>query len=445
MDRHLYKKLIEWKKDPERMPLIVRGARQVGKSYLIEKLGKEQFKQIITINFELIPLAKRYFEDLNPAQIINQIELGLGVRIGDDGQTLLFLDEIQECPKAILALRYFKEQKNTVPVIAAGSLLEFTLNAEAFRMPVGRVQYLYLQPLCFEEYIMARGFTQLAVFLQNYTLTMDFPESLHMRLLELMREYMIVGGMPSAVNTFIETGRFQASQNQQQVLLSTYRDDFGKYAKQSQQRYLQTFFEKTPGLVGEKFKFSKIDPELRARELKPALEGLVMAGLIHLVYCTAASGLPLVSTRHDSHFKLLFVDVGLMVKAAQLPAELLLRADFFALNRGAVMEQLVGQELLALTPPEVGAALYCWVREKVSSMAEVDYLLAVDEHIIPIEVKAGSTGRLKSLQVFLQEKSSPLGVKISSASVTFEKNVLSVPVYMVHVLPRLVREQIHAL
>lgn len=442
MDRHLLQNLIQWKENPRRMPLIIRGPRQVGKSYLIEEFGKKYFKQHITINFELSPHLKNCFNDLDPIQVLNQIELTLGINITEEPSTLLFLDEIQECPQAILALRYFKEKKPEISVIAAGSLLEFALDKAEFRMPVGRIQYLYLRPLSFEEYLIARGFSQLVSLLQNATLSDPPSDAIHQRLISLLREYIIVGGMPEVVSEFLLTKRFQACQSLQEGLLLTYRDDFGKYAKHSQHRYLQIFFERAPTLVGEDFNFSKIDLNLRARELRPALECLMMAGLIHLIYHTSGSGLPLISTQNDQRFKLHFIDVGLMTKASRLSAEILLQENFFALNRGSTMEQLVGQELLAYTPAEEPGSLNYWSREKSGSSAEVDYIVAVDNHVIPIEVKSGSTGRLKSLQVFLQEKKYPLGVKISMDPLTIRNNILCVPAYMIQSLPRLIRNEI---
>ena len=263
--------LVAWKVAPGRMPLILRGPRQVGKSYLIDQFGKSHFKQLVTVNFELNPKLKSCFSDLHPTAILNQLELMLHVTFGAEGETLLFLDEIQECPQALQALRYFKEQCPALPVIAAGSLLEFVLNSAEFRMPVGRVQYAYLRPLCFEEYLEARGFSQLVLFLREVTLEEGIPEGIHQQLLGLLQEYVIVGGMPGAVHQFITTERFQMVQSIQTALLATYRDDFGKYAKHTQYRYLQILFEKAPGLVGEQFKFSKVDDALRSRELKPAL------------------------------------------------------------------------------------------------------------------------------------------------------------------------------
>lgn len=441
MQRYLIQSLSEWKNSPSRMPLLLRGPRQVGKSYLVEQFGQQYFKQTISINFELNPSLKTCFNDLNPTQIINQLELILGVHITLDGETLLFLDEIQECPEAIVALRYFKEQKPELPVIAAGSLLEFTLAQADFRMPVGRVQYLYLRPLSFEEYLTARGFSQMVDFLRQASLHEGIPDAVHQQLNALLREYMIIGGMPAVVQEFQSTERFQAAQLLQESLLATYRDDFGKYAKQSQHPYLRTLFERAPGLVGEQFKFSKIDPDLRARELKPALESLVMAGLVHRIHHTAASGLPLSTTKHEEQYKLHFLDVGLMTKATRLPADLLLREDFFSLNRGSMMEELVGQELLAYEPNNQVGELYYWSRkkEKSSSQAEVDYVIAVDDRIVPIEVKAGTTGRLKSLHLFMQEKHAPFGVKVSTQPLSLEKNILNVPAYMLQSLPRLVR------
>lgn len=230
---------------------------------------------------------------------------------------------------------------------------------------------------------------------------------------------------------------FNQCRIQQATLLSNYRQDFGKYAKHTQIKHLQRVFEKTPGLVGDHFKYAKVDPDARSKDVKSALELLQHAGLVYYIYSTAASGIPLITLMNEKKFKILFLDVGLMVYASRAEAELLLN-DIILVNRGAIAEQLVGQELLAYMPRYEEANLYFWCREKKSSMAEVDFIITVGSKIIPIEVKAGSTGQLKSLHLLMEEKNLKLGVRISQQPLSFDGKILSAPIYMTSEISRLV-------
>jgi len=223
-------------------------------------------------------------------------------------------------------------------------------------------------------------------------------------------------------------------------LLNTYRNDFGKYATHAEHKHLQRLFEKAPGLIAQHFKYTKVDPDLRSRDIKNALALLQQAGLIYPIYTTAASGLPLESVVNEKKFKILFLDVGLAMRASRLDIELLLQEDLLLLNRGAVAEQLVGQELLAYSSPYDDAALYFWCREKKSSQAEVDFVINMHTQIIPIEVKAGTTGRLKSLNMFMDEKQVSLGIHVSQQPLSLTKNILSLPLYLIGELPRFVRD-----
>lgn len=438
MYRDIEQNLLNWKKQETPMPLLVRGARQVGKSYVIEKFGREYFEQVVTINFELQPEMIRCFESLNPDEIINAIFLLTHKKI-EPQKTLLFLDEIQDCPNAIRALRYFKEKFPKQHVIGAGSLLKFTLNDANFRMPVGRVQSLYLKPLSFKEYLVGSGNTQLREWIENIDLHSKITEAVHERLLRLVREYMVLGGMPAVLQSYFTMHDLGDCMNIQTALLSTYRQDFGKYAKKSDHRYLQRLFEKIPILIGENFKYSKVDPDMKSRDIKDALYLLQNAGLAYSVYSTSASGVPLGSLINEKKFKVLFLDVGLVTRTGKLESELLLNNNIIAANRGMLAEQFVGQELLAYASCYEEANLYFWSREQRSSMAEVDFVTTVDAKIIPIEVKAGTTGHLKSIKLFMQEKNSILGVRISQQPLSYVDNILSLPFYMVGEISRIVK------
>ncbi len=448
MDRDIEKDLENWKQQKERMPILLRGARQVGKSYVIEKFGQNQFDNILVVNFKLRPELCQCFETLEPSEILEKLSLAMHHKI-ESGKTLLFLDEIQDCPNAIRALRYFKERMPDLHVIGAGSLLEFTLNDADFRMPVGRVQSLYLKPLSFKEYLGAAGYSDLRKFIEQVDLKKPIADVIHQELLKQIRTYMSLGGMPSVLKTYLDSEiislgamsrsyNFNACQIQKATLLNNYRSDFGKYAKHAQIQHLKRVFEKAPGLVGDHFKYSKVDPDARSYQIKSALELLQHAGLVYPIHSTSASGIPLISLMNEKKFKILFLDVGLVAYASQVDAELLLE-NIILINRGSIAEQLVGQELLAYTPSFEEAKLYFWSRDKKSSMAEVDFVITVGSKIIPIEVKAGSTGHLKSLHLLMQEKNLPLGIRISQLPLTFDGKILSIPMYMVGEVSRLVR------
>ena len=273
MERTIEAALKDWKKEKDRLPIILRGARQVGKSFVVEKLGNQLFESIAVVNFELRPDLVKCFDNLDPVAICAHLEILLDQSI-IPGKTLLFLDEIQNCPQAIIALRYFKEKLPALHVIAAGSLLEFILHEAKFSFPVGRVQFIYLKPLSFMEYLSAQNQDRLIDYLNNLELTHETDEAIHELLLGYVRQYFLTGGMPAAVKSYLNYGSFLGCQRILNGLLDTYRSDFGKYATKTQHKYLEIFFRKGPGLVGQHFKYSHVDPDLRARELKVALEQL---------------------------------------------------------------------------------------------------------------------------------------------------------------------------
>lgn len=439
MKRDLEKDLFNWKERKDRLPLLLRGARQVGKSYLVEEFGKKAFKNIVIVNFEFRPELKQCFTTLDPIEIINKLQIIMGENIEAE-KTLLFLDEIQECPNAIMALRYFKEKYDRLAVIGAGSLMEFALNHSNFRMPVGRVQFIYLEPLSFGEFLTASGNDQLRGYLEEMRLKNVFDDAIHQKLMDLLRIYLVVGGMPAVVKEYLESRDFLNCQRIQNSLLQTYRSDFGKYAKSSEFKYLQKVLNEAPRLVGNRIKYSNIDPDSKSRDIKQALNLLKLAGIVYPVYATAASGLPLEAQVNEMKFKLNFLDVGLMQNACGLQAELVLTNNFFQINAGAVTEQLIGQELRAHSDSYLERGLFFWARDKKSSSAEVDYLIAVDSLILPVEVKSGKTGTLKSLKLFIEEKGSLFGVRFSQEKLSYHDKVLTLPLYAVEQVKRLARE-----
>lgn len=435
MKRALYQELIRWKNRQEHLPILLRGARQVGKSYLVEHFGKNNFEDIAVVDFESRPELKEAFSTRNPQEILMRLEFALRKPIKEE-KTLLFLDEIQLCPEALISLRYFKEKMPKLHVIAAGSLLEFILNNEEYSFPVGRVEFLYLRPLSFVEYLHSVS-PLIAKRLDQFDLKHPPSELEHQELLKLVRRYLFIGGMPAAVQESLKEESLLETQRVHNRILLAYESDFGKYAEQTQHRYLQMIFRKAPPLITQTLKFSHIDSDVRARELRPALDLLCHAGLFQRIYATTAAGLPLHAHMKDDRFKLLYLDVGLLQTATKVDATHFFEQDILQINSGMLAEQYVGQELVAYAEPYQNSPLLFWERD--GGEAEVDYVISVGYDIIPIEVKAGVTGTLRSMHLFLQEKKSRLGIRISERPLSLQNQILSIPFYLISSLQKLVQ------
>ena len=436
MKRLIDRRLQEWADDSGRKSLLLRGARQVGKTYSCRELGKA-FDEFVEINFEIEPRYIEVFErDLDPKRIVRDI----GLLVGKDivpGKTLLFLDEIQEAPKAVKSLRYFYELMPELHVVAAGSLLDFVL--ENVGMPVGRVSSLHMYPMSFLEFLLARGDQGLAELLLEHDHRSALINPVHQKLLYIFSEYLATGGMPEVVRSWIETEDLKKCGQRQTELIEAYRQDFSKYVKKYQIKYVELIFNEIPRLLGRKFKYSRLAGNWRNRELAPALDLLLKASVVHDVRHTSASGIPLGGAVNPDRFKTIFLDIGLAQTVLELdPAEWILKSETCLVNRGAIAEAFVGQELLAYSNPARKASLYYWHREAHSSNAEVDYLLQKQQNIIPIEVKSGSRGTLRSLHLFLKEKSSvsSRGVRFSGYPFSVQEYLHSYPLYAVANLMR---------
>lgn len=443
MYRQALKQLTTWKTKNNRKPLILRGARQVGKSYLAHEFARTNLEGIAEINFERKPELAALFSCNDPHKTVRLLELQLNTAI-KPGKTLLFLDEIQATPEVLPTLRYFYELMPELHVLAAGSLLEFALSEALYSMPVGRIEYLYLGPMQFEEFLLAAGEERLVGFLNAYEPASQVPEPIHERLLGLFRIFLVVGGMPGAVEAYFSAGSVRESEAVKQSILTTLKDDFSKYGERVKRQRLHKLFAKIPALVGGKFKYSHVDRGERSDALAHALDLLCMARLAYRVRQSSANGIPLAAEADDGAFKLLFLDTGL--RSAALGLSLLdfeQADDILQVDKGAACEQAVGQHLLYSLPCYQEPELYYWTREKKNSSAEIDYLINEGTDIVPIEVKAGKTGTLKSLHLFLREKKRGFAVRFNSGqpslldattSLPDGKNVpfkmLSLPLYM---------------
>ncbi len=423
MKRDLLRKFIDWKTHPLRVPLIVRGARQVGKSWLIRELGKT-FSSFVEINFDKEKKAPALFSgDLDVKKIIEKIALYKKQQI-IPGETLLFLDEIQECEDAIKALRYFKEDLPELHVIAAGSLLDFALNK--LGIPVGRVQFLYLYPLSFAEFLTALDRSDLRMAILDQKIVSPIFELI----CDLLKTYTLLGGMPEVLACWLNTKDYNLCQELQNRIVTSYRQDFNKYAARHQIEPLNKVFNSIPLQIGNKFKYSNVDKDSAAYPIKQALSLLQTAGVCYKCFHSSGQAFPLGATIDERKFKVYALDIGLMQRMLGINLQEWIVQPFEIKYLGAVAEQLVAQEIIAYSNNTQPAELYYWHREAKGSNAEVDFLLHKDNVIIPAEVKSGSKGGMKSLQLFLAtHKNSPYGLKIAEGIFVKHNNIHEIPLY----------------
>lgn len=395
MERLITKKLQEWKVKSGRKPLIVRGARQTGKSYSITDFGKTHFAgEFHILNLEKNPEYHSIFEqNLDAQRIVFEIELIVNKKI-HPGKTLLFIDEIQECPNAIASLRYFYEQMPELHVIAAGSLLEFALRDISF--PVGRVQLMNMAPMNFSEFLNACGKVMMVETILSEPLKLS--ETIHQLFLDELRKYFLIGGMPECVKTYIETGSINEVFHIQTDLLATFRQDFSKYALHSNKQCLNYVLTAVSQKTGQQIKYARLTDDFSGPTIKKAFELLETARLFKKVRVASPAGIPIGASAIDSKFKAVFLDIGLLSRLSGMTT-----TPAFAIQstsgifKGALSEQFVGQELISAGQDE----LYYWARDAKSSNAEIDYLVEKEGQIIPVEVKSGSAGSLKSLHLLL--------------------------------------------
>lgn len=396
MLRTVDEELVRWKQSDRRKPLLVRGARQVGKSYTIAEFGRKRFDNLVMVDLEKNLRAHRAFGgDLDARKVIGDLEIETGSRI-EPGKTLLFIDEIQACPRAITALRYLYEECPGLHVAAAGSLLELAMGEASF--PVGRLQMLEMRPMSFVEFVSALGNERAAEILLDRPRKVS--EAAHQRLLELLRTYCFVGGMPESVADYAEHRSLPRCLEVLDGLKETIRQDFPKYAARANIGCLGAILESAPGFVGQQIKYSRLTDRGTGPTVRKAFELLEKARLLARVKASGARGLPLGAGAQGGRFKAIMLDVGLWQRLAGLRSEREFSAgDLLDIHRGALAEQFVGQEILAAR----GGELHYWSREARNSQAEVDYLVEAGGDIYGVEVKSGVAGRLRSLHLLLAE------------------------------------------
>lgn len=461
MRRHQLETLNEWLNNSPRKPLVIRGARQVGKSTLVELFAEEFGKELLNVNLERHLELSEIFAKKDTHEILQQIEFLPGMKSVTQN-SLLFLDEIQSVPEAVPALRYFYEDRPQLPVLSAGSLLEFALSDHSFSMPVGRIQYLHMGPMTFSEFLNAIGEAKLASFILNYEPGQPIGDVVHNRLMSLLRSYYYVGGMPEAVSVFSETRSYRRVGTVHNSIIETYREDFPKYIGSRNLNRMHKVFHFIARNVGRKIKYSNISAEDQSSTLKKDIDLLSMAKVINKVTHSNCSGLPLQADMQEKIYKAFFLDVGLMNAVCGLDWRTVSQIDDTKLiNEGAIAEQFIGQHLQYLLADTANRELTYWLRQGRSSNAEVDFVVQLGGSIVPIEVKAGATGTLKSMHQFMGSKQAPLAVRFdaSQPSVTYIDTVInsgksrkriryplvSLPLYLVERLETIVADFSHNL
>lgn len=452
MKRYFEDFLVEWKDRTTRKPLIIRGARQVGKTFLVDYFGEKYFKKYLKVNLEENEDIRNLFSLKNTKQIIENLSVIFQTNIIAK-ETLLFIDEIQTSPEAIATLRYFYEQQPDLHVIAAGSLLDHTLNEMQYSMPVGRVEYGYLYPMNFKEFLWANGENMLADFLDNFKIETYVASAIHNKLLTLLRRYFFIGGMPEAVKTYIETSDLLEVERIQDNILTSLEYDFAKYGTKTEQRHLSVVFNHIPKNIGRKIKYVNISKTIRPEAQRNALYKLEMSRIITLIKSTNAKKSPLKYGSKEI-FKPLFIDIGLLNHLLKI--RLIDTDNLMTVDEGGLAEQFVGQELLTTKPYFIDKELFYWLRESKNSNAELDYLWEYNNLVTPLEVKSGKAGTLKSLFVFAFENKKEKGIRLGTNSPEIQDidtqirlkarnqdvklKLLSIPMYLTYKINEIIDE-----
>ncbi|MDO9183600.1 MAG: AAA family ATPase [Bacteriovorax sp.] len=416
MKRIAEEHLQHWFTKKSRQPLIISGARQVGKSTLVKLFCSSQNLQILEINLEKIKLQSLSFDDFNIQNLLDEIQLKTKQKINE--QTVIFFDEIQESPKLLKSLRYFYEERPEIAVISAGSLLEIALKNDQFSFPVGRVEFFHLGPMTFTEFLWATKND----FLQEKIEQLDFSPAVVSIAKEQLRNFYYVGGMPKAVKTFVEENSLVNVRDVQNQILQTYVADFPKYNARIQVERIERVFYSAINQLGKKIIYQKIDPDSQSRDIRRIIELLIDARVLLPCRHSGSNSVPLAGEVDNSIQKVYFLDVGLVNAMMRLDLEAIdqeMKNNFN--SKGMIAEQFVAQHLAYIDNLTAGPELFYWLRDKGSQKGEIDFIIQIKNQIIPIEVKASEAGHLKSLFYFCKEKKKNLGIKISLDSFSVKK------------------------
>lgn len=432
--RDIIEKLKAWKENPRRKPLVLQGARQVGKSWALKKFGKECFDDIVYINFDTMPALKEDFRRTKvPAQLIRQMEIMTGKPI-TPSSTLIILDEIQECNDALNSLKYFCEDAPEYAVVCAGSLLGVALNRSGASFPVGKVNFMTLYPVSFAEYLRAID-AQLYHAYKMIDTIMAVPEVIHQQLTDAYKAYLVLGGMPEAVSSYIDAKDWEEAKAIQDGILQSYSLDFAKHINNKDiPRVFQVWGNLQDQLAREdkKFRYGDVQKGARAREYEGAIEWLCLAGLVHRVSALETPRLPLSAYKKSNAFKLYLNDVGLLGRKFDLDVQTVLAGDnLFTEFKGVMAENYVLQSLVR----QFGNSQYYWTS---GNMAKVEFVLQADGKIIPIEVKADKNVTAKSLAYYRKQYTPQLSVRLSTLNMRKDDDLLNLPLYLVDKMSRFI-------
>lgn len=414
MKRSILPDLQAWLADARRKPLILRGARQVGKTWLVRKLAKQNKLSLLELNLERDPtLAKAFLDSADPTQVFDELALLRDHRAAPD-ESMLFIDEIQAAPEVLARLRWFAEEMPELPVVAAGSLLDFALADFSHSMPVGRVSYAYVEPLGFPEYLHAHEQETLLERLRSWRPGVEISPAVHKKAWEWFEHYQMVGGMPAVVTAAAQGAEAKTCRDLQRDLLHTYQDDFSKYAGRIDPRALRQVLLTVVASLGEKFVYRSVGEGVMPESARRSLDMLAAARLCKLIPHTAANGLPLAAEKNERLRKVALLDVGLAHALWNTPAlRNFPRWKSLAPGiRGGISEQMAAQQLHLLSGGFTqDAQLFHWRREG-GRTGEIDYLMELQGAILPVEVKSGAAGSMKSLHQFMHDKKLPLALRL---------------------------------
>ena len=428
MKRKIINSLIEWKESEERKPLILNGARQVGKTYILELFGEQHYENVVYLNMEIEGAVCSFIEkELSPPKIIQFIEAIKKQEIAPS-KTLIFFDEIQACERALTALKYFCEQTPEYHVVAAGSLLGVAINREKYSFPVGKVNEYYMYPLDFEEFLWAMGYEKLAEEIKrHYACDQAMPHALHQVAWELYQKYFIVGGMPAAVNTFIKTDSFLKVQVIQNDILNEYIADMAKYADTATGIKIRACYDSIPAQLAKentKFQYKVVQRGGTATIFGEAIEWLNQANITLKCQRLEHGFVPISAYMDLINFKLYMGDIGILTLRTEIPLQTVLSPiETDNTFMGAMTENYVAQCFKANK-----YRLAYWQSE---GKAEVDFVLQKEDTVVPVEVKKGRRNRSKSLGVFMEKYKAKYAIRISKKNFGFENNIKSVPLYAV--------------
>ena len=428
MERKILKKLIEWKKDKNRKPLIINGARQVGKTYSVLQFAKENYDNFIYVNFEFNEIASKIFDNtLDPKEIIETMSLTFKTNILPE-KTLIFFDEIQNCEKALTSLKYFYESANEYHIIAAGSLLGVAINRENHSFPVGKVETITLKPMDFEEFLWANGQEELANKIKEcFKKDEKMNSALHELALNLYDKYLVIGGMPEVVYKYVEEHNIIFAQQTQGEIINNYISDMAKYATNSESVKIRAAYNSIPMQLAKenkKFQYKIVQTGGTATIFGASIDWLLQSGVILKCNKLIDAQMPISAYQDLSSFKIYMSDVGLLTLKSNMSYEFLLDKDDSNNNFiGALVENYVAQALSSN-----GYDLFYWTNK---GTAEVDFIIQKGKDIIPVEVKAGKNVASRSLNIYIEDKKPKYSIRISRRNFGFENNIKSVPLYAV--------------